>query len=42
MPAAIVAPTNGPTINIQRLDKAVPPWYNAGPIERAGFTDVPV
>ena len=40
--AAIAAPMNGPTIKIQRLVSAVPPWNNAGAIERAGFTEVPV
>ena len=42
IPAAIAAPTNGPTMNIQRLERAVPPWKKAGAKERAGFTDVPV
>ena len=41
-PAANAAPTKGPTMNIHRLDKAVPPWKSAGPMERAGLTDVPV
>ena len=39
---AKAAPTNGPTMKIQRLASAVPPWKIAGAIERAGFTDVPV
>ena len=40
--AASAPPTNGPTMKIQRLAKAEPPWNRAGPMERAGFTDVPV
>ena len=42
MHAASVPPTNGPTMNIQRLVSAVPCWKTAGAIERAGLTDVPV
>ena len=42
IPAAQAPPTNGPTMKIQRLARAVPPWNTAGAIERAGFTDVPV
>ena len=42
MPAAQAPPTNGPTMKIQRLVRAVPPWKMAGANERAGFTDVPV
>ena len=42
MPAAQAPPTNGPTMKIQRLARAVPPWKMAGAIERAGFTLVPV
>ena len=42
IPAAQAAPTKGPTMKIQRLAKAVPPWKMAGAIERAGFTEVPV
>ena len=40
--AAIDAPISGPTMKIHKLAKAVPPWKSAGPIERAGLTDVPV
>lgn len=40
--AAIAPPTSGPTMKIQRFVSAVPPWKSAGPIERAGLTDVPV
>ena len=35
-------PAIGATMKIQRLLNAVPPWNSAGPIERAGFTEVPV
>lgn len=41
-PAAIAPPTNGPTMNTQSCDKALPPSKRAGPMERAGFTEVPV
>ena len=36
------APTKGPTMNIHNCCKASPPWKRAGPMLRAGFTDVPV
>ena len=42
MPAAMAAPANGPTINTQSSLRACPPWKIAGPMERAGFTEVPV
>ena len=42
MPAAMAAPANGPTINTQSSLRACPPWKRAGPMERAGFTEVPV
>lgn len=42
MRAAMAAPAKGPTINIHNCSRAAPPWKIAGPIERAGFTDVPV
>ena len=42
IPAAQAPPMKGPTMKIQRLARAVPPWKMAGAIERAGFTDVPV
>jgi hypothetical protein len=42
IPAAQAPPTNGPTMKIQRLARAVPPWNTAGAILRAGFTLVPV
>lgn len=42
IPAAARAPTKGPTMKIQRLVRAVPPWKMAGAILRAGFTLVPV
>lgn len=41
MSAAMAAPTKGPTIKIHNCCKATPPSKRAGPIERAGFTDVP-
>lgn len=40
--AANAAPTIGAKIKIQSCDRASPPCRSAGPIERAGFTDVPV
>ena len=40
--AARMAPVNGPTINTHRSAIASPHSKSAGPIERAGFTDVPV
>ena len=40
--AASAAPISGPTMNIHRLVRAVPPSNSAGPMLRAGFTDVPV
>lgn len=42
MRAAKTAPTTGPTMNTHSCDSATPPSKRAGPIERAGFTDVPV
>ena len=42
MQAAKAPPTKGPTMKIQRLASAVPPWKMAGASERAGFTEVPV
>ena len=42
MHAARAPPTKGPTMKIQRLANAVPPWKMAGASERAGLTEVPV
>lgn len=42
IPAAMAAPMNGPMMKIQSCDSSSPPWNIAGPIERAGLTDVPV
>ena len=42
IPAAQAPPTNGPTMKIHKLARAVPPWKMAGAKERAGLTDVPV
>ena len=41
-PAAIAAPRNGPTMNTHNSSSAFPPSKSAGPIERAGLTEVPV
>ena len=41
-PTAMMAPTNGPAMNTHTFARASPPAKIAGPIERAGFTDVPV
>jgi hypothetical protein len=41
-PAANTAPINGATMKIHKSAKALPPAKTAGPIERAGFTEVPV
>ena len=40
--AANAPPTNGPTMNTQSCANALPPSKRAGPMERAGLTDVPV
>ncbi len=40
--AASAPPQRGATINTQRSDRACPPSNKAGPMLRAGFTEVPV
>ena len=40
--AATTAPTRGATINTHNCSNAATPANNAGPILRAGFTEVPV
>lgn len=40
--AASAPPTSGATMNTQRSANAWPPAKRAGPMERAGFTEVPV
>ena len=40
--AAIAAPSSGAAMNTQSSARALPPSNRAGPIERAGLTDVPV
>ena len=39
-PAANAPPANGPRIKIQICSKAAPPSKSAGPMLRAGFTEV--
>ena len=41
-PAANAPPARGPRMKIQSCLSASPPWKIAGPIERAGLTEVPV
>lgn len=41
-PAEQAAPTSGATMNSHSCDSAVPPSNSAGPMLRAGLTDVPV
>ena len=40
--AAMAPPMNGPTMNTHNCERASPPWKRAGPMERAGLTEVPV
>lgn len=41
-PAEHAAPSRGATINSHSCERAVPPAKTAGPILRAGLTEVPV
>ena len=41
-PAAKAPPARGPRMKIQSCFSASPPWKRAGPMERAGLTEVPV